>query len=44
MCKRMVINAGISKVVIRDDKENYRVIDVEEWIKNDESMEGVEGY
>lgn len=44
MCKRMVINAGISKVIIRDDKENYRVIEVEEWIKNDESLEGVEGY
>jgi len=44
MCKRLVINAGIKNVVIRDDEENYRVIEVEDWVKNDESIEGVEGY
>ena len=45
MCKRMIINAGISKVVIRDTKEEYRVIDVEkEWIENDESLEGIFNY
>lgn len=45
MCKRMIINAGIRTVVIRDTKENYRVIDVEsEWIENDESLEGIFNY
>jgi len=44
MCKRLVINAGIKSVVVRDDKESYREIDVEEWIKSDESLEGKEGY
>lgn len=44
MCKRMVINAGIKEVVIRDDKDNYRVIDVNNWIENDESLEGKKGY
>ena len=44
MCKRMVINAGIREVVIRDDKDNYRIIDVNEWIDNDESLEGKKGY
>ena len=44
MCKRMVINAGIETVYIRDDEDNYRVIDVEEWIENDESLEGKFGY
>ena len=44
MCKRMIINAGIKKIVIRDDKENYRMIDVNEYIDNDESLEGVLGY
>ena len=44
MCKRMVINAGIEKVVIRDDKDNYRTIDVSSWILDDESLEGKEGY
>ena len=44
MCKRQVINAGIATVVVRDDKENYRVIDVNEWIENDDSLTGVFGY
>ena len=45
MCKRMVINAGIKNVIVRDDKENYRIIDVEkEWIENDDSLMGTYGY
>ncbi|AIY81603.1 cytidine deaminase [Clostridium botulinum] len=38
MCKRLIINAGISYVVIRKDKENYLKIDVEDWIKNDDLL------
>ena len=44
MCKRLVINAGIAQVVCRDDKEHYRVIDVNQWIVDDESLRGVLGY
>ncbi len=44
MCKRMVINAGIDEVVIRDTKEDFRVIKVQEWIDNDESLDGTRGY
>lgn len=44
MCKRMVINAGIEKVYIRDTKDEYRVIEVKDWINDDESLEGVFGY
>lgn len=44
MCKRMVINAGIKEVVIRDDKENYRIIPVSDWIEDDESLIGKRGY
>ncbi len=44
MCKRMIINAGISSVVIRDTKDEYRVIPVSEWIENDESVSGTRGY
>lgn len=44
MCKRMVINAGIKEVVIRDDKENYRIIPVNDWIEDDESLIGKKGY
>lgn len=44
MCKRMVINAGIKNVVVRETEDEYRMIDVQEWIDNDESMEGTFGY
>lgn len=45
MCKRTVINAGIATVVIRDDRDHYRVIDVlKEWVEKDESMDGLMGY
>ncbi|MBQ0166839.1 MAG: hypothetical protein KBT02_07030 [Treponema sp.] len=44
MCKRLVINAGIEKVIVRDDKDNYRIIEVKDWIDNDESLEGTFGY
>lgn len=45
MCKRVVINAGISTIVIRDTKDEYRVVNVlDEWVVNDDSMEGVFGY
>ena len=44
MCKRMIINAGISKVVVRDTKEEYREINVNDWIEDDDSLSGIFGY
>ena len=44
MCKRQVINAGISQVIVRDTKDSFRIINVEEWIENDDSLSGVFGY
>lgn len=44
MCKRMIINAGISRVVIRNTKEHFTALYVEEWIENDDSLEAVKGY
>lgn len=44
MCKRMVINAGISQVVVRDTDEEYRIIDVQSWIVDDDSLSGIFGY
>lgn len=44
LCKRMIINSGIKTVIIRDTKEEYRIIDVESFILNDDSLEGVFGY
>ena len=44
MCKRLIINAGISKVVVRDTKEEFREINVSDWIEDDDSLSGVFGY
>ena len=39
MCRREIINAGIKRVVIRDTKTDYRVVDVQkEWIDQDDSL------
>ncbi len=44
MCKRLVINSGIERVVIRDDDKSYRSILVIDWIMDDETIEGTFGY
>ena len=44
MCKRMIINAGIDRVVIRNTKDDYTVVTVADWIENDDSLSGVFGY
>ena len=44
MCKRLIINAGIETVYIRDDEENYRVVAVQDWVEQDESLDGTFGY
>ena len=46
MCKRLILNAGIETVYVRDDADNYTVINTESWIENDDSlrMELGEGY
>ena len=40
----ILINAGIEHVYIRDTKNEYRKVDVEDWIREDESLEGKFGY
>ena len=44
MCKRMIINAGIERVIIRDTATEYRIVDVNEWIVDDDSLSGIFGY
>ena len=44
MCKKLAINAGIDKLVVRDDAENFRVINVSDWIEDDDSLAGKFGY
>lgn len=39
MCKRVIINAGIEKVVIRINKTDYKVVNVQDWIDYDEVLE-----
>ena len=42
MCRRMIINAGIERVVIRQEEEKYSVVHVEDWIREDDSLPGNE--
>lgn len=44
MCKRVIINSGIKKIIIRDTKTKYREITVDEFIDNDDSLSGIFGY
>ncbi len=44
MCKKLILNAGIAEVIIRDTKDTYRVIDTREWIINDDSLSLERGY
>lgn len=44
MCKRQIINAGISQVIVRDTKDDYRIINVSDWIEDDDSLSGKFGY
>ena len=44
MCKRVILNAGISRVIVRDTPTEYRVIDTQEWIDDDDSLSGQFGY
>ncbi len=44
MCKRLIINAGIETVYIRDTRDDYRMISVRDWIEEDDSLKGDYGY
>ena len=44
MCKRVIINSGIEKIYLRDTKTEYRVLSVQDFIDNDESLDGKLGY
>lgn len=44
MCKRLIINAGIEWVVIRDTKDVYRRVHVADWLENDDSLGTALGY
>ena len=39
MCRRMIINAGLKRVVIRTDKKEFSVVPVQDWIDQDDTLE-----
>lgn len=44
MCKRMIINSGISEVIFRTASGGIRKVDVKSWVYNDDSLTLHEGY
>ena len=40
MCRRLIINAGLEKVVIRTSSTDYTVVDVRQWIEEDDPIPG----
>ena len=38
MCKRLIINSGIERVVVRNSPEEYTLVNVRDWIYNDETL------
>ncbi len=44
MCKKLIINSGIEKVIIRDTENEYRVIEVQDWVCHDDSLTDEMGY
>ena len=44
MCKRLIINAGIEKVYIRDTETEFREFSVRDWIYYDDSLGDHKGY
>lgn len=45
MCRKMIINAGIKEVIIRGiNNKEYLVVNVEDWINNDDLLEGKDTY
>jgi len=38
MCRRLIINAGIDRMVIRTGEMEYDVVKVQEWVDEDDSL------
>ena len=38
MCRRMVINAGLSKVIIRNTDSEFSVVDVQDWVNLEDDV------
>jgi dCMP deaminase len=42
MCRRLIINSGIAKVVIRNTPEKFTIVNVRDWVFNDDTLVGAE--
>ena len=38
MCQRLIINAGISRVICRNTPEKFTVVNVRTWVENDDTV------
>ena len=38
MCRRVIINSGIKRVVMRTGKDTYNAVNVQEWVIHDDSI------
>jgi len=43
MCKRLIINAGIETVIFRTSETEFRSVNVEDWVIEDDSLGSI-GY
>ena len=39
MCRRMIINAGITRVVVRNSRQEFTIVPVQGWIDQDDTLE-----
>ena len=40
MCRKMIINSGIEKVVVRINESEYQEINITDWINHDDLLDG----
>ena len=41
MCRKLIINAGIKELIIREsNKDYYCIVNISDWIKNDDLLSG----
>ena len=38
VCRRMIINAGLSKMVVRDSDGRYQIFSVQDWVFHDDTL------
>ena len=41
MCRRVIINSGIKRVILRTGKDTYNTVNVQEWVIHDDTIKDV---